>query len=166
MDFKQKHKIFILSVLWALFIFIFLIFFQNILAGEEARVRKFILKGKKAAESKDIFTCADMISSQYHDKYGNDRQSLIYASKEAFTYYKNIFIHIENMDIKLDDSKKEASVEIVALVIGQTQDNKAEKIIEADKARSRVRLIKENKKWQLLEIEFFETITVMGQNIT
>lgn len=129
-------------------------------------MRKFILQGKKAVESKNIFTCAGMISSSYHDKYGNDRQSLLYAAKEFFGYYKQIRVNIKSMEIKLDDTKKEASVEIVALVVGQSEQNNTEKILEAENGRFRIRLVKEENKWHLRELEFFEPITIMGQNIS
>ena len=68
----------------------------------------------------------------YKDKYGNDRQSLIYFVKEVFGYYKRIFISIEDIKIKLDDSKLQANVEITAQVIGQSQGDASEKILEAE----------------------------------
>jgi hypothetical protein len=166
MDFKQKHNIYILSALWIIFIFIALVFFKNILGGEEARVRKFILKGKRAAESKDILTCANMVSMRYSDKYGNDRASLIYAGREASAYYKSIFIQIEEMKIKFNDTKTEADVEIEATVICQTESNNPEKIFQGEKGRFMAKLTKENKSWKLLELEFFEPITILGQNIS
>ena len=106
-----------------------------------------------------------MISQSYHDRYGNDRSSLIYAAKEFFAYYRKIFINIERMDIKLNDTKTQADVEIVALMIGQSQQNSTEKILEGEKGKARVRLIKEENKWKLAELDFYEQITIMGQNI-
>jgi hypothetical protein len=70
------------------------------------------------------------------------------------------------MEIKFDDSKKQADVEIVAMVLGQTQSDNAEKILEGEKGRFRVKLIKEERVWMVSEFEFFEPITVMGQNIS
>lgn len=162
-NFKEKYKIYIWLILGVLIFFIFLNFFS----GEKARVRRFILQGKKAVESKNILTCANMISKDYQDKYGNDKQGLIYIAKEVFGYYKSIFVHVDEMEIELDDSKKEADVEIVALVEGLTQKNNAEKILEGEKGRFKVRLIKEDRRWQVLELEFFEApITIMGQSIS
>lgn len=163
---KEKYKIYVFSALVALVFCIIFIWFQDIFSGEQGRLRKFILQGKKAVVSKNIFTCADMISISYHDKYGNDRQSLIYATKEFFGYYKKILINIESMDIKLDDSKTQASIEITALVVGQNNQNNMEKILEGERSRFRVKLVKEEKKWHLLELEFFESISIMGQNIS
>lgn len=162
----ERYRVFIWSIIGVVVFFVFYAQVLNILSGEKGRLRKFILKGKQAVESKNIFTCANMISKDYHDKYGNDRQSLIYATKEAFGYYSKISVHIDNMDIQLSDSKDEASVEIVALVVGQTQQDNAEKILEGEKGRFRVKLIKEEKVWKVLELEFFEPITIMGQNIS
>jgi hypothetical protein len=162
----MNFKIFMRSVLGAVVLCLLFIWLQDILSGEEGRVRKFILRGKQAVETKDFFACADIISASYRDKYGNSRETLLYATKEFFGYYKEIFVNIESMEIKFDGAKTKASVEIVALVIGKTQQNNAEKILEGNKGRFRIKLIKEEKKWYLLELEFFEPITVMGQNIS
>ena len=161
-----KYKTYIWVILGALFLFILFNLFQEIISGERGRVRRFILQGKKAVETKNILACTEMISPDYHDKYGNDRQSLIYTAREVFGYYADIFVHIENIDIKLDDSKTEADVEVVALVVGRAQNNNTEKMFEGEKGRVKVRLVKKDKKWRLLELEFFEPITIMGQNIS
>ena len=136
------------------------------LAGEAGRVRRFVLQGKKAIESKNILRCADMISINYKDKYGNERSSLLYATKEGFAYYLKIFVNIEEMNIELSESKKEATVRVTALVIGQPKDKIAEKIMEGDKGKFQLRLIKEEDKWKLAEIEFFESVTIMGHEVS
>ncbi|MFH0738811.1 MAG: hypothetical protein V2A59_03020 [Candidatus Omnitrophota bacterium] len=132
---------------------------------EEGRVRRFILEGKRSAESKNILVCANMISQDYSDKYNNDRSTLIYIAKEAFGYYEAIIIGIDKMDIKLDESKNRATVEIVAMALCQSKDNKSEKIFEGEKGRFRVKLIKEEGRWRLLEVELLERMTIMGQAI-
>lgn len=161
-------KIYIRASLIALAIFIFYNWLHDIFSGEEGRVRKFILQGKKAVEAKDLLACADMISFDYQDKYDNDRQRLIFAAREFFGYYKDIVVHIEKMEIKLDDSKTQASVEIVALVVGRTKENKSEKILEGlegEKSRVGVKLVKVDKRWRLLELEFYESLRITGQEV-
>jgi hypothetical protein len=137
-----------------------------LLEGEEGRVRKFILEGKKAVEQKNILSCASMIADTYQDKYGNDRQSLIFAAKNFFSYYQSVFIAIEKMEIKLSQSRDKAEVEMVALVLCRLQDNSTEHIFEKEKGRFMVKLVKEDKKWKLQEIEFLEEISVMGEKIS
>jgi hypothetical protein len=165
-NFNERYRIYPGVVGGALLILLLFIWFQNIFSGEEGRIRKFILQGKRAAEARDILACAAMISTRYQDKYGNDRQNLIYSAKEFFNYYRQIFVNIESMEIEIDDTKMQASVEIMALVVGQTQESKSEKILEGEKGRFRIRLVKEDKKWHLLELEFFEPVTIMGQEIS
>ena len=108
----------------ALVLVISYLWFQFLFSSEEGRVRRFILEGKRAAESKNILACANLISKEYSDKYGNERQTLIYIAKEVFVYYRTIIIGIDKMDIRLDESKEKATVEIVALVLCQSKDNK------------------------------------------
>jgi len=166
MNLKEEYRIYAGVIFGIAVLFIFSVFIADRLSGEEAHLRRFILKGKRAVEEKNIFACADMISKDYSDKYGNDRQGLIYAVQEVFNYYKRIFVHIEAIKIKFDDFKTSADVEIVALVIGYTHQNNAEKILEGEKGRFRIKLDKIDKKWYLSEAEFLESITIMGQNIT
>lgn len=161
-------KIYIRASLIALAIFIFYNWFHDFISGEEGRVKKFILQCKKAVEAKDLLACADKISMNYQDKYGNDRQRLIFAAREFFGYYKDIIVHIEKMEIKLDDSKTQANVEIQALVIGRTKENKSEKILEGlegEKGRVGIKLIKVDKNWHLLELEFYESLRITGQEV-
>ena len=163
---RENYKFYIWVTIGAVVISIAFFWLQNILAGEEARVRKFILKGKRAVETKDILACSDMISLNYKDKYGNTRESIIYDAREVFAYYKDILTGIEKMDIQLNAAKDQATVEIVALVLCRTKEEKLENVFEGEKGRFRVKLIKEDKKWRLQEAEFLEELTIMGQKIT
>jgi len=162
---RENYRFYIGIIIGAAVISIAFFWLRDVLAGEEGRVGKFILQGKRAVEARDILACANMISQTYHDKYGNDRSSMIYAAKEFFHYYSKVFINIEKMNIKMDNTKTRADVEIMVLMIGQTQENSTEKILEGEKGRGRIRLIKEENKWKLAEIDFYEQITIMGQNI-
>jgi hypothetical protein len=151
--------------LGVLILAVFCLWFKFLFSSEEGRVRRFILEGKRASESKNILACASLISKDYSDKYNNDRQALIYIAKEVFAYYKTIIVGIDSMEIKLDDKKNGAEVEILALVLCQSKDNKTEKVFEGEKGRFRVKLIKEKGRWQLLEIELLERMSIMGQTI-
>ncbi len=161
----KLNKKYIHIGLGVLVIVITFFYLQFIFSSEEGRVRRFILEGKRSAESKNILACANLISKEYSDKYNNDRQTLIYIAREVFAYYKTIIIGVDKMDIRLDQSKTRAEVEIVALVLCQSKDNKSEKIFEGERGRFRVKLIKEKGKWQLLEVELLEKMTIMGQTI-
>jgi hypothetical protein len=162
----RSYKTYILTVLIAISVLFIYLQLQDILGGEERRVRRFILQGEKAVESKDIFSCANMVSMNYHDRYGNDRQTLISSAREVFGYYKSIFIDIQRMKIKLDDSKMKAEVTIVAQILGEPYEKPREGIFEGEKGEFCVRLIKEGRDWKVIEIEFFEPITIMGQQIS
>lgn len=162
---QPKYKIYIWAVVVAAVIFVLYGWLNDIFSGEEGRVRKFIRQGKKVVEAKDILAASVMISESYQDKYSNDRASLLYGAKEFFQYYKSILIHIEKIEIKLDDSKDKASAEIQAIIIGQSAVKGTEKILEGGRDRFRVKLIKEDKKWKLLELEFFQPLKIMGFDI-
>lgn len=140
--------------------------FQSLFQGEEGRVRKFIFEGKRAVEAKNILSCASKVADIYEDKYGNDRRSLIFAAKNFFSYYQDIFIKIEKIEIKLNESRDKAEVNMVALVLCKLPDDSAEHIFEKEQGRFLVRLSKQGKEWKLQEIEFLEEASVMGSKIS
>ena len=156
----RADKTYIWTGLGIIAILIFYTFFKSIFPSEGARVRKFILEGKRAVETKNILACAGMISTNYQDRYGNDRQSLIYTAREAFAYYKDVLITVEKMKIQLNEAKDQADVEIVALVLFRSKDNRIEKMFEGEKGRFRVKLVKEDKSWRVQELEFLEELTL------
>lgn len=164
-DYKDKYKVYLGVAVGIILVPVLSVWLWNFFSGEEGRIRKFIQQGKKAVESKNIFSCADLVSVSYHDKYGNDRQGIIFASKEAFDYYNQISVEIKSMEIKIDESNIQSSLQIKVSVIGWTKDGKPEKILEADKERLKIKLIKEENKWHLLELEFFGPVKIMDQNI-
>jgi hypothetical protein len=139
---------------------------QNILAGEKGRVRKFILQAKQIVERQDLLACIGIISDDYKDKYSNDKQSLIYFTRETFRYYKQILVQIDKMDIELTDDKKQAIVSIDGLVLGVNKSDKQETILEKEQGKLKIKLTKEEGRWLLLEVESFESLTIMGQNIS
>ncbi len=161
---RGNFKVYLWTVIGTFIFFIFFSWLRDTLSGEQGRIRKFVMQAKKTVESKNILACADIVSLSYHDKYGLDRQGFLYGAKEFFNYYKAIFISIEKMDISLDESKNNATVQITALVIAENQHSGKEKILEGEKGKFAIKLIKEDKKWRLLEMDFFEPISIMGQN--
>lgn len=166
---RIPFRVYIWAALIALAAFVAFNFLQDIFAGEEGRVRKFIKSGKRAIETGNMITVSDMVSAGYRDKYGNDYSSLIYAIRTFLSSYKSVLIHIEQMQIQLNDSKTEADLEITALILGQLEDGGSKKILDnlaGEKDRFRLKLIKEENKWRLLEVEFLEGTTIGGHEIS
>lgn len=163
-DYRDKYKVYLGLAIGIILAPVLVIWLWNIFSGEEGRIRKFIQQGKKAVESKNMFSCADLVSMGYQDKYGNDRQGIIFAAKEVFDYYRQISVNIKSMEIKLNDSKTQADLEMRVSLSGWVQD-KLEKILEGENERIRLRLVKEDKKWHLLELEFHGPVMIMEQNI-
>lgn len=165
-------KAWIKIYLWAVAVSLAAFFTYNVLSdvfgGERARVKKFIMTGKARVEKKNILGLSAMVSYNYRDKYANDRATLIYGAKSFVSYYKDLFINIESIDIKLNEAKTEADVEVIALIIGRTGQGASETImegLEGEKDRFRLKLIKEEDGWKLLEMEFLQPINVMGETI-
>ncbi|MDD4879185.1 MAG: hypothetical protein PHR22_01860 [Candidatus Omnitrophica bacterium] len=158
--------------LWAVAISLIAFFAYNILSdvfgGEQARIKKFIMTGKARIEKKNLLGISDMVSFDYKDKYGNDRAALVFGVKSFASYYKDVFINIESVDIKLNEAKTEADVEVVALIIGRTGQGTSETImqgLEGEKDKFRLKLVKEENGWKLVDLEFLQPVNVMGETI-
>ncbi len=142
--------------------------FSDVFGGEPARIKKFIMTGKARIEKKNLLGIVDMVSFDYKDKYGNDRSTLVFGVKNFVSYYKDVFINIESVDIKLNESKTQADVELVALIIGRTGQGTSETItkgLEGEKDKFRLKLVKEEDGWKLLEMEFLQPLNLMGETI-
>lgn len=147
-------------------IFFFLHLFKGLFAGEEGRIKQFIHEGQRAVESRNILKCSDLISKDYRDAYGNDRSTLIYAVRETFAYYERFKIIIEDMHIQLQEEQQKAEVEIAALIIGQTTNKEEESIFEGEKGRLKIDIVKEEGRWKLLTLEFYEPVKIMDRYIS
>lgn len=163
---NNPRRTYLLVSLSALAFFIFYLFAQGFFPGEEARVKRVILAGRRAIEARDIFACAEMTSRQYHDTYGNDRSSIIYIGKNVFDYYPTIIIYIESMDISVSKDRTRADVRVQATAVGKSRDDRQENILEKGKGHFLVRLAKEDKKWRVTELEFFDPVGIMGQEVS
>lgn len=165
---RNYIKIYLWAVAISLAAFFAYNILQDVFGGEQARIKKFIMTGKARIEKKNILGISDMVSFNYKDKYGNDRAAIVYGAKGFVSYYKDVFINIESVDIKLNGAKTEADVEVVALIIGRTGGGTSETImqgLEGEKDKFRMRLIKEEDGWKLLELEFLQPVNVMGEAI-
>ena len=162
-------KIYLWAVVISAVAFFGFNFLRDVFGGEQAKIHKFIMTGKARIEKKNILGLSDMVSYNYKDKYGNDRANIIYGAKSFVSYYKDVLINIESTDIKLNEAKTEADVEVVALIIGRTGQQGSQETImqglEGEKDKFRLKLIKEENGWKLLELEFLQPIDVMGEKI-
>lgn len=150
----------------ALALILVLAFLRSHFFSEERQVRRFIEKGRLAAQAKDLFACQEMLSPDYRDRYGFDRDSLLYTLREAFRYYQRVIIRIEEMKVFLDESSAVAQVEVTASAFGQTRAEGLRPVFEGERGKGRIKLIKDKGSWKLQEVEFYQPLTLMGQTIS
>lgn len=166
LNLKQNSKFYIGAVIVALVYCILFPIVSDILAGEGGKVRKIVMQAKKAVEDEDMLTCISLISDDYKDKYGNDKQSLVYLAREAFRYYDELFVQIETLKINLSEDKKEANIQISGVILGLKNEVKKEMVFEKEKGEIEIRLMKKDSGWQVIEIESFEPLDVIDKGIS
>jgi hypothetical protein len=121
-----------------------------ILEGEEGRLKRTIYKAKRFAERENIISLTNYISRDYYDELGNDRRSLLLIAKSFFDEYKNILIHIDTLEMTIEEK---AAVQIEATVYWQEPSSEN---IFYDTAKVKAIFKKEQKDWKLIELKFFE----------
>ncbi len=122
-----------------------------LLEGENGRLKRAIYKAKRFAERENIIGLTNHISLNYYDEFGNDRRSLLFITKSFFDEYKNILILIDTLEIKIEG--EDAIVHIEAIVYWQ--ENVSSDIIY-DTVEVKAGFKKEQKRWKIIELEFFE----------
>jgi len=135
----------------ALGIFIIIRVMATALGGEEGRLTKTIHKAKRLAERENIVGLRDFISADYSDELGNDRRSLLFIAKNFFDEYRNILILIDALKIAIDEKKAVADIEATVYWQEKTSQN-----INYDTAKVKASFKKEENRWKLIELRFFE----------
>lgn len=123
----------------------------TMLEGEAARLKKTIYKCKSLAEKEDILGLAAYLSPDYHDELGNDKRSLLVIARTLFSEYRNISISIEELKVKIE--KENSATYLQATVYWQGQ---ASKEIFYDRVKAEAKFKKEQGRWRLAELKFFE----------
>lgn len=155
------NKFNIIIIVFILTAIILILWYTGILSSQEGRVRHFIAKAEKIMEDRNTVACTDLVAKNYQDKYGNNYEDVIATAHEFFNYYREISIKINKMTITFNEAKTESNLEIYAQVIAKDASGTEEKILDGEKDRFRLKLNKEDKKWKLTEIEFYEKIDIM-----
>lgn len=116
----------------------------------EDQVRKFIQTGSDAVEKRDISDVKELISDNYSDTKGNNRQMVLRMLTGYFLGHKNIHVLINIQNIHFPDDQH-AEVQLLAGMAGQSASDFATLFdIRANVYKFDLRLIKDDDDWQLL----------------
>lgn len=121
------------------------------LEGEEGRLRKAVYKAKRLAEREDVVGLTSLISADYNDELGNDRRALLLIAKSLFDEYRNILIHIDALEIRLEEKSADLNIKTTVYWQENYSDN-----ISYDTAELEARFKKEERHWRLIELKFLE----------
>ena len=121
------------------------------LEGEEGRLKRTIYKAKRLTERENILMLTNYISADYFDELGNDRRSILFIAKTFFDNYKNIVIHINSLEISIEDENASADIETTVY----WQENESKNIVY-DMAKVKAIFKKEQNHWKLIELKFYE----------
>jgi hypothetical protein len=121
------------------------------LEGEEGRLKRTIYKAKKLAERENIVGLTNYISPQYNDEFDNDRRTLLLITKDFFDEYKNILILINDLAIAIDEDNATTQIEATVYWQEPSVEN-----INYDSVKVEAGFKKDNNRWQLIELKFFE----------
>jgi hypothetical protein len=150
---KKKIFFFICYLILALVLFSAI---NSAIEGEKGKIRRLIFIGQRAIEKEDLIRLSGYTSFDYQDKYGNDRQRLIFIAQKAFVEYQDISLQIKDLKIELNESEALAQMGVLGLgrrASGAQNDNP----LEYDRVELKIRFKKEGKQWKVVELDFLES---------
>ncbi len=151
-------KIFIILSVVLFMIIIFLIFSQS----DKKRINKLFKEEVKSVEKKDIDGVMSGISYNYRDDYGFTYLYIKELMKREFQRMKDIEIEYENLKIKINDSRRNAEIEVDVRVIATINDERGYIIGDIrSPLHLRFHLEKERTKWLIIKTEGLENIHYM-----
>lgn len=129
---------------------------NSAIEGEKGKIRRLIFIAQRAIEKEDLIRLSGYASFDYQDKYGNDRQRLIFIGQRAFVEYQDISLQIKDLKIELNESEALAQMGVLGLgrrASGAQNDNP----LEYDRVELKIRFKKEENQWKVVELEFLES---------
>lgn len=122
-----------------------------LLEGEAGHLKKTIYKCKRLTEKEDILGLAGYISPDYHDELGNDKRSLLVVARSLFSEYRNVLISIDKLMPYIEKQNATAQVQVTVY----WRENISEEIFY-DRVKAEAKFQKEQGRWKLIELKFFE----------
>lgn len=140
----------LMLVLAAIFVAAWWIY-QRFLVSDETRIRLRISGMEQAVEQGNLLRLEGAIADDYSDDSGMDKSSLLAAVRAFRQQYDGLFIHLSDVDIRVDPDHQTAQVAFVAKVISKPKDGGGESELFADRFRLFFR--KNGQDWQLVRAE-------------
>ena len=103
----SKKSIILLSLIIVLPVILYFLW-----PSDESRIKKLFKEGSKAIEKKDIDASMSKISYNYTDEYGLTYLLIKESMKSVFQRMNDIKIEYENLNIKVDDEKATADMDV------------------------------------------------------
>lgn len=120
----------------------------------EDEVRLFVKAGEKAAEARDIGALKELVSERYGDDHQRTRRDIIAIAARYFLTNKNIHVFSRIDNLLFPEADKAELVLYVAMTGRNVSDLDALLNMQADLYRFDMKLVRENKEWQLVSAEW------------
>lgn len=123
---------------------------------EEARVRKFIEKGRKAVEARSVLALEPLVHPMYTDERGFDKSILLGQARQAFADMEEVGVRVDVKSIELDGEQEAALVQVEAAISGKTAGEEWAGIASEDGAPEAMTLHLEKYKgnWRMKSMEY------------
>lgn len=126
---------------------------EHVFITEETRIQRVIEKGKRSIQGGSYWTIPDMLTADYRDRSGLEKEGVLYAIKSLIDQTSERQIHILRTEIEIQ-SDREALATVRFLFFAQIKTgNTAFRTLlteTADEAKiAQIRLKKEKNKWKI-----------------
>lgn len=152
----MRKKAFIIAL--SLAVLIYLVFIRPFLISEEARIRRGVMEGVQAIETKDLRKCLRRVSLHYKDEYGLTYVGVRALLNRIFQEFDAFEIALRNLRISsLDKEREAASVTFDLKVKVEYREEKVYLLGSGDFwNRIEMELVKEGGRWKVTHVEGVE----------
>ncbi len=149
---KKKIFLFIIFVISALILSSAI---KTIIEGEKGKIKRVIFSAKRAIEKENLIRLSSYVSFDYQDKYGNDRQNILFLGRTVFNEYEDIVLQIKELNLELNGTEALAQVQVLGFA-RRSDDTQSKNPVEYDIIKLNVNFKKEKEGWKVIELEFLE----------
>lgn len=125
----------------------------------EQEIRALVREAEIAAEERQVGDFARLISEQYYDRQGNDKETLLRMLRLQMIRNQAIYLLVQTGDISLRENKSATAIVRVAMAGGPLAGLEDLPRLGAELYRFDLELAKETGRWRIVSASWRQALT-------
>ena len=123
----------------------------------EEEVRRFVERGRRAAESMSVLRCERFLDRDFSTAAGMDRASFLYFARSHFARLRSLQVDVQEQQLTISEDKTEAELVLGVMLVGTDQHGKRWLGIRGNRSSYEevlLRLVKHEGHWKAVWAEW------------